>query len=519
MNKLKKLPIGIQTFAKIREDNYLYVDKTALALDLINNGSYYFLSRPRRFGKSLLISTLQAIFEGREELFHGLAIHDKWDWNTKYPVIKISFGGVARNREEMKKMVCGILRSNQERLQISCNNTNDGGVCFRELIEQAYEKYGQKVVILVDEYDKLILDNLDQIEVAKEGREILKDLYTTIKDSDEYIKFAFLTGVSKFAKVSIFSGLNNLKDITLDKRYATICGYTQNDLETTFAAHLAGVDMDKVRQWYNGYNFFGEGVYNPFDILLFIDSDYVFDSYWFATGTPTFLIKLIEQHNYFIPRLNNLRVSSRLIDSFDIENIELEPILFQTGYLSIVSAEETDFGREYELSFPNKEVAISFNDVLIKYLTRQSNPLSVKKELLASLKQANMGSFAATVKSLFAAIPYNNHVKNPIGKYEGYYVSVIYAYLASLGLNLIPEDVTNKGRIDLTIKTDNAIYIFEFKVDAGGNNIGKALQQIKDKNYQEKYLNAGKTIYLIGIDFNAKERNVSSIEWERVFSI
>jgi len=205
------------------------------------------------------------------------------------------------------------------------------------LIKQAHKKYGQKVVILVDEYDKLILDNLDQVEVAQQGREILKDLYTTIKDSDEYIKFAFLTGVSKFAKVSIFSGLNNLEDITLNKNYATICGYTHNDLETVFAAHLKDADMEKVRQWYNGYNFLGEPVYNPFDILLFI---------------------------------KNLRASSRLIDSFDIENIELEPILFQAGYLSIKKVTELDFGGfEYTLDVPNKEVAIAFNDTIISYLT------------------------------------------------------------------------------------------------------------------------------------------------------
>ena len=514
MTALKKLPIGIQTFSKIRKDNYLYVDKTALALDLIDNGTYYFLARPRRFGKSLLVSTLQAIFEGKEELFRGLAIHDEWDWDTKYPVIKISFGGVARNREEMKKMVCGILRSNQERLQISCNDTNDGGVCFRELIERAYKKYGQKVVILVDEYDKLIVDNLDQIEVAKEGREILKDLYTTIKDSDEYIKFAFLTGVSKFAKVSIFSGLNNLKDITLDKRYATICGYTHHDLETTFTAHLQGADMNKVRQWYNGYNFLGEPVYNPFDILLFIDNDFIYNNYWFATGTPTFLIKLIQKHNYFIPQLDNLQLSSHLIDSFDIENIKLEPILFQAGYLTIRKVEELRRGGiQFTLGIPNKEVQLSFNDMLIDYLTDQAVERNrYQNQLYDILEYGKVESLEETLTTLFAGIPYNNYVNNTISNYEGYYASVIYAYFSSLGLEIIPEDVTNKGRIDLTIKIDDNIYIIEFKVDGEG----KALAQIKEKNYQQKYFGNDKTIYLIGINFDSKERNLVDIEWERL---
>ncbi|MCD6291830.1 MAG: ATP-binding protein [Deltaproteobacteria bacterium] len=518
MTKLKKLPIGIQTFADIRNEDYVYVDKTDLAYDLIDNGRYYFLSRPRRFGKSLMISTLQAIFEGREELFHGLAIHDKWDWNTKYPVIKISFGGVARNREEMLQDIVGILEQNQRRLGITCNKPDDLGHCFKQLIFEAYEKYGQKVVILVDEYDKLILDNLDQVEVAQEGREILKDLYTTIKDSDEYIKFAFLTGVSKFAKVSIFSGLNNLKDITLDKRYATICGYTHHDLETVFAAHLKAVDMEKVRLWYNGYNFLGEPVYNPFDILLFIDNDYVFDSYWFSTGTPTFLIKLIQKHNYFIPKLKNLRAGSRLIDSFDIENIELEPILFQAGYLSIKKVTELDFGGfEYTLDVPNKEVAIALNDTIISYLTGTNDFLPAKSDIYTSLVNGDLELFSATIKTLFVGIPYNNYVNNTISSYEGYYASVIYTYLASLGLEIIPEDVTNKGRIDLTVKLNDNIYILEFKVD-GGSTAGesKALQQIKEKNYQQKYLAEGKTIYLIGIDFDSTRREVASFEWEQV---
>jgi hypothetical protein len=335
MTQLKKLPIGIQTFDKIRSYDYVYIDKTEQIKHLIDTGEYYFLSRPRRFGKSMLVSTLQALFEGRKELFEGLYIYDKWDWDTTYPVIKISFGGVARNLDGMHRIVGGIMKHNQENLGIQCEYPESGGVCLEEMIRKAYHKYGQKVVILVDEYDKFIVDNLDQLEVAKQGREVLRDLYTTIKNYDEYIKFDFLTGVSKFSKVSVFSGLNNLKDITLDGRYATICGYTQNDLETVFADHLAGVDMEKVREWYNGYNFLGDKVYNPFDILLFIDKGYVFRNYWFATGTPTFLIKLIDKNNYYIPQLDNLRVSEMLIDSYDIDNIKLEPLLMQSGYLTI----------------------------------------------------------------------------------------------------------------------------------------------------------------------------------------
>ncbi len=509
---MQKLPIGIQTFSKIRQDNYLYVDKTGFALKLIENGTYYFLSRPRRFGKSLFVSTLQALFEGRKELFKGLIAENAWDWNTRYPVIKISFSGVARNVPDMKQDIENILGSNQKRLDIECERTEDIGGCLQELIEKTYEKYHQKVVILVDEYDKLILDNLDQVQVAKEAREILKDLYSTIKECDEFVKFAFLTGVSKFAKVSIFSGLNNLQDITLDTRYATICGYTQHDLETVFKEHLKGADMERVRAWYNGYNFLGEPVYNPFDILLFIDRDFLFDNYWFSTGTPSFLIKLIQKHNYFIPRLQNLRVGSSLIDSFDIERLQLEPILFQAGYLTIKKAVEIEFGGfEFHLKVPNKEVAISLNDTIIEYLTNETQYLQTKHALYSALKDGDLHRFRDTLTSLFASIPYNNYVNNTIGSYEGYYASVIYAYIASLGVDIIAEDVTNRGRIDLTIRLGDNIYILEFKVDGEG----KAIEQLKEKNYHQKYVNDGTNIFLVGIDFSSEKKNILSFQWEK----
>jgi len=512
MTRLAKLPIGIQTFAKIREDNYAYVDKTPLVLKLVEESNYYFLARPRRFGKSLLVSTLQALFEGRKELFSGLYIEDKWDWDTTYPVIKLSFGGVARSLADMKQDVLNILEENQRRLGLTCKNPQDIGGCFKQLIWEAHQKYGDRVVVLVDEYDKFIVDNLDQIEVAKQGREVLKDLYSIIKDSDEYIKFAFLTGVSKFSKVSVFSGLNNLEDISLNPNYATLCGYTQHDLETVFAEHLRGADMERVRQWYNGYNFLGDAVYNPFDILLFIKNGKVFENYWFSTGTPTFLIKLIQKNNYYIPKLDNLRVSRALIDSYDIENIELEPLLFQAGYLTIDRQENVGAVTMYILGFPNLETRYSFNDFVLSYLTGQdAEKAEFQTSIYNALASGDVPAFKQTLISLFASIPYNNYVNNTIGSYEGYYASVVYAYLASLGLDLTAEDATSKGRIDLSIKMDNAIYVLEFKVDGEG----RALEQIKARNYHGKFQSEGKDIYLIGIDFDSEQRNIARFEWEK----
>ena len=511
MKKLAKLPIGIQTFSEIREGGYTYVDKTPLIHRLVTEGKYYFFSRPRRFGKSLLVSTLQDLFEGRRELFKGLDIEDKWDWQTTYPVIIMDFSGVARSLAGMQEDVSDILKSNQKRLDICCDDPTNLGGCFKQLILETYQKYGQKVVILVDEYDKFIVDNLDQIEVARQGRDVLRDIYSIIKASDAYIKFALLTGVSKFSKMSIFSGLNNLEDISLSPDYATLCGYTEHDLDTTFAAHLEGADRDKIRRWYNGYNFLGAPVYNPFDVLLFLKNDQQFDSYWFASGTPNFLITLIQQNNYFVPRLESLKVSKSLIDSCDIENVQLEPILFQTGYLTIKKREQVGSMTMFDLRFPNLETRSAFNEHILNYLIGQGGAAPRHQTaIFQTLTAVKLDEFEQTLKSLFAAIPYNNYVNNTISSYEGYYASVLYAYLASLGLDLVAEDTTSTGRIDLTIRLGDVVYILEFKVDGSGDALG----QIKARNYQQKYQTIGKKIILIGIDFDSTSRNLSGFAWE-----
>jgi hypothetical protein len=268
----RKLPIGIQTFREIREDDYYYVDKTVLAHRLIEGGKYYFLSRPRRFGKSLLLDTLGELFSGSEPLFRGLHIHDRWDWNTVYPVIRISFGGgVLQERAALDRRIHAILLENAERLGVACRDSDDIPTCFGELIRHAHARTGQRVVVLVDEYDKPILDNITRPEVARDMRDGLRNLYSVIKGQDAHIRFAFLTGVSKFSKVSLFSGLNNLRDITVSPAYSALCGYTEADVDTVFAPELAGFDRQQIRDWYNGYNWTGEAVYNPFDLLLLFE--------------------------------------------------------------------------------------------------------------------------------------------------------------------------------------------------------------------------------------------------------
>ena len=314
---MKKLPIGIQTFSNIILDGYCYVDKTPLIHQLVEEGVYYFLSRPRRFGKSLLISTLKSAFLGQKDLFKGLYLETHWDWTVQYPVIHISFGGgVIKSPEILDKSIHAIIKENARNYGIAI--TEDTlNFQFRELIQKLHHKYQQKVVILVDEYDKPILDNITDIALATEIREGLKNIYSVIKDSDEYIKFAFLTGVSKFSKVSLFSGLNNLTDLTLDKQYATICGYTETDIKMVFADYLSGVNFDELKKWYNGYNFLGEHVYNPYDVLLYLRNR-EFDNYWFETGSPSFLIKLLQEKQYSAFDLEQIETSQEILGSFDV---------------------------------------------------------------------------------------------------------------------------------------------------------------------------------------------------------
>ncbi len=514
---MKKLPIGIQTFEKIATGNYVYVDKTAIALQLIENGEYYFLSRPRRFGKSLFLDTLQDIFQGRKELFKGLAIHDQWDWKSTCPVIKISFGaGVHEGdnaRDALDRTMISILKHNQKRLKLRCENITDAKECFTELIEAAYDKYG-KVVILVDEYDKPILDNISDKDTARMMRDRLKNIYSVIKDSDRYIKFVFITGVSKFSKVNLFSGLNNLNDITLDPRYATICGYTHHDLETTFKQYLQRVDMEELKDWYNGYYYLGDKVYNPFDILLFIDkgADY-FENYWWSTGNPSFLLKLLQEKTWHIPEIENYTASAATLDAFDVDHIDLIALLWQTGYLTIKEKRRTSFGSNYLLTVPNREIQTSLNVLFITYLTKQTHEtLQFQQGLHDCLKAGDLKGLEASIKRLFSSIPYNNFTNNKLQNYEGYYASVMYAYLASLGFELIAEDTTNHNRIDLTLKLDNKIYIFEIK--AVDKATGKALEQIEAREYFLKY-QGDKTVYAVGIEFCKQQRNIRLFEWKQ----
>jgi hypothetical protein len=517
----KKLPIGIQTFREIREEGHYYVDKTGFCLRLLSEGKYYFLSRPRRFGKSLLMDTLAELFEGNQALFEGLYAQDHWDWSQRYPVIRISFSdGVLRSRDELDQRIRHVLRQNRTALNLPRPpdlpglTEPDVASDFGELIRQAHAACGQRAVVLVDEYDKPLLDNLLHPDVALELRDGLRNFYSVIKGADAHIRFAMLTGVSKFSKVSLFSGLNNLKDITIDERYSAICGYTDADLDTVFAAELPGLDRDEVRRWYNGYNWTGESVYNPFDALLLFDSRQ-FKPYWFETATPTFLVDVLKQRHAWLPELGRLQTDADLLSSFDVEHLSLEALMFQAGYLTIGHVEQRFGEYRYLLRYPNHEVYKSLSNSLLYAWAGPIEHISKIQRNKQGLGDVLMANHFAAMQQLFtafyASIPHQWYTNNPIAQYEGYYARVFYAYFAALGLDITCEESSNAGRLDMAVKFNGHVYLFEFKVVELAAE-GTALQQIIDKGYAHKHQASGQPIHLIGVEFSKTSRSVVGFE-------
>ena len=365
-------------------------------------------------------------------------------------------------------------------------------------------------MVLVDEYDKPILDRIEDKEKALEIREVLKDFYSVIKDSDAYIRFAFLTGVSKFSKVSLFSGLNNLEDITIAPEYSAICGYTDADVNAVFAPELAGLDREEIRRWYNGYNWTGESVYNPFDLLLLFRNRQ-FRPWWFETGTPTFLIKLLTQRQQFTPALEHLVAPEALLSTFDVDNIPTEALLFQAGYLTIDHVGSVPGLTQVTLRYPNLEVRTALNALLLQTLTQHNTLYATHMMRLYRLLQAkDIAGMQALFHAFFASIPHDWYRNNPIAQYEGYWASVFYSHFAALGLDIVLEDATNQGRIDMTVLFEGRAYLFEFKV-VELEPQGKALQQLQDRSYADKYRADG-PVHLIGVEFSRESRNIVAFE-------
>ena len=508
----RRLPIGMQTFREIRERGFYYVDKTAHMRRLWDEGKHYFLSRPRRFGKSLFLDTLKELFEGAEALFEGLDIHRHRDWSARHPVLRLDFGsGHFGTPGGLRDNLAAQLDFLEEQAGVA-PRYEQPAERFGHSIRLAAERAGAGAVVLVDEYDKPILDALETPDLARENRDFLRGLYSVIKTADAHIRFSFLTGVSRFSKVSLFSGLNNLTDLTLDPRFAAICGYTDSDLDRVFAPELSGLDRDAIRDWYDGYHWLGdERLYNPFDILLLFRNR-KFDSYWFETGTPTFLVETLFRRRIASPDLDGMSSTGDLLRSFDVDDIATEALLFQTGYLTIRQEEVVGGESLYRLGYPNREVRQSLNRSLLRYLVKDSARQTENSIRLYRLLEANdFAGLRTLFESFFASIPYDWYTNNDIARYEGYYASVFYSYFAGLGLDIAVEDRTSRGRADLVLRFNDRVYLFEFKVVEQASE-GAAMAQLRDRGYAGKYRHLGQPIHLVGVEFSRESRNLVAFD-------
>ena len=510
-----KLPIGIQTFRKIREDGCYYVDKTPYLRRLVDEGTHYLLSRPRRFGKSLLLDTLKELFEGNESLFEGLDIHGHWNWSVRYPVVRLDFSsGDFKQPDYLHKDVMAQLSAIEDEAAVT-GRYDTAPARFRHLLQALHRQAGQRVAVLVDEHDKPILDALDTPEAARANGDFLRGLYSTIKASDAHIKFTFLTGVSKFSKVSLFSGLNNLIDITLDPRHSAICGYTDADLDKVFAPELPGLDREAVRDWYDGYNWRGEeNVYNPFDILLLFRNR-EFGAYWFETGTPSFLVETLIGREVGSPALDSMLGTSELLSAFDVDEMTTEALLFQTGYLTVRDVDDMGGSPLYRLGYPNREVRQSLNQSLLRAMTPDASRQLTHGVRLTQLLAANdFGGLEVLFRAFFSSIPYEWHTRNDIARFEGYYASVFYSHFAAAGLDVAVEDSSSHGRVDMAVRFNRHVYLFEFKVVELAPE-GAAMEQLKEKRYAEKYRHLGEPIHLVAVEFSRETRNLVGFEVAR----
>jgi len=513
----KKLPIGIQNFKEIIETNCVYVDKTGFVKQLIDHGKHFFLSRPRRFGKSLFLKTLEEVFKGKRDLFKGLEI-DRSDYQwEEHPVIHFDFSKIPHQTTE--KLEAG-LKEAIESIALK-EKISTSGQSFQTMFERLIQKLAEKnrVVILVDEYDKPIINNLKNQEIAEGSRDLLRDVFTLFKSLDQYIHFTFITGVSKFSQVSLFSGPNNLTDITMDPRYACMMGYTDEEIKDYFKLHIRGIvderkNTDKnlnasdiyeeIRQWYNGYRFTAKNlkVYNPYSTLLYLDN-HIAESYWYQSGTPLFLLNEVRKRPQSLLSMRGKEaIKSTLSDISDISRINLAALMFQAGYLTIIDYHQED--KAYKLDFPNNEVKEAFFNSLIQDVA-ELEPLDISRAAVAlrkSLETLDLDAFIKGLNTHLAKIPYHafQHAK------EGFFHAVIFSLLEASGIKTLSEVATNIGRIDLITETDTTVCIFELKFNQSAEI---ALTQAEVKKYKERFSDSGKQALLVGVNFSSKTRTIS----------
>lgn len=506
-----KYPIGIQDFEDLQRNGYAYVDKTNFVYKLADEGKYYFLSRPRRFGKSLFLSTLEAYFQGKKELFEGLAIYDlETEWK-KYPIFHIDLNTANFREKDSLYAVLNDYLTTWESKYGARESEATLALRFKGVIARAAEKEGCGVVILIDEYDKPILQTLRDPELQAEHRAQLKAFYSVLKTQDRYIKFAFLTGVTKFGKVSVFSDLNNLTDVSMDHRYISICGITEKELLTNFKegiGELAEANGDteeatiaKLKARYDGYHFEENtvGIYNPFSVLNTL-SRLRYKDYWFETGTPTFLVDLLKMHNYRLPDMTKERVSDDVINSVDSLSTNPIPVIYQSGYLTIKGYDERF--KKYLLGFPNREVEEGFlNFLLPLYTSAGNNSPFLVDEFVQDVESGNPERFMQRMKAFFADTSYQ-----VVGNAELYFQNAMYLVFKIMGFYTQVERPTSDGRIDAIIQTPNYIYVIECKLDRTAD---EAIKQIENNGYAEPFLMDKRKLYKIGVSFSSETRGVA----------
>lgn len=511
-------PIGIQNFEKIRTEDFLYVDKTAEIYKLAKEGRYYFLSRPRRFGKSLLVSTMEAYFSGRKELFSGLAIEKlEAEWK-QHPVLHLDLSGVSYTDESVLERVLSDKLAKWETLYGAVNTSDILGLRFKEVIEAAYNKTGNQVAILIDEYDKPIIDNLGNEPTLSHLRSTLQGFYSVMKSMDARIRFGFLTGVTKIGKMSVFSGLNNLNDISMIPDYVDICGVSETELHEYFDESISELSSAnemskeecyvKLKSMYDGYHFCEDsiGIYNPFSLLNTFQNK-KFREYWFETGTPGFLVEVMRKTSFDVTTLENQTVDSTLMSNADAIFENPVPYLFQSGYLTITGY--NDMFRLYQLGFPNQEVKNGFLNCLLKYYVPMSPDMSgttLIYQLWHSITEGNPKLFMQILSSLFANTSYQIQ-----GETEKDFQYAMYIISALLGEYVQVERTTSNGRIDLIIQTKEFIYIFELKVNADAD---VALRQIAEKGYARPFECDSRKLFKIGVNFSTATRRIE--DWKIV---
>ncbi len=515
VDRKKKLPVGTASFSRLRNNGCYYVDKTSYIEQLIEDGDYYFLSRPRRFGKSLLISTLKELFEGNEPLFRGLHIHDRWDWAIKCPVVRLSFDTGYGEPQSLHDDLLDQLAPLEDDADIDASSTaRTGPGRLRNLIVRLHQDTGQRVVVLVDEYDKPILDQLHNPQQAETNRQYLHGVYSMLKGCADQLCFVFVTGISMYSKVSLFSGMNNLRDISLNPEYATLCGYTDRDIDTVFAPELAGLDRSEMQRWYNGYHWLGqEKVYNPFDILLLF-AERQFEPYWYATGTPSYLHGQLARGGVNTLQLENLELYAKELSNFNIDDISINALLFQCGYLTIRKREMHASRWVYTLTYPNLEVRISLNEELLEAVcgANRLTELSGRGQRLIERLDANdFDRFQAELHAFFSAIPHQWHDRSDLARYEAFFTSVLYSCFVSLGVTVTGEESSSHGRADLVVTRGEQVFILECKMQGNGTAaaaLAEAVAQLREKKYANKYRAGEHKVHLLAMVFEREDRNL-----------